>query len=40
MNEYMVALLAAMVVVNSVVGGLIWYLKKEQKDASRQHKHG
>lgn len=31
MNEYMVALLAAMVVVNAVVGGLIWYLKREQK---------
>ena len=26
MNEYMIALLSAIVVVNAVVGGLIWYL--------------
>jgi hypothetical protein len=31
MNEYMIALLSAIVVLNSVVGGLIWYLKREQK---------
>lgn len=36
MNEYMVALLAAMVVVNAVVGGLILYLKREQKHSHHQ----
>ena len=40
MNEYMIALLSAIVVVNAVVGGLIWYLKRDQKGRNHQHRHG
>ena len=40
MNEYMIALLSAIVVVNAVVGGLIWHLKREQRGHHHQHGHG
>jgi hypothetical protein len=36
----MIALLSDIVVVNDVVGGLIWYLKLEQNGRGHQHWHG
>ena len=38
-NLQMIALPSAIVVVNAVVGGLTWYLKREQKGRGHQHMH-